>query len=177
MERIYADALKELKSRERCPPDVLRRTAISTLLNKTTMFSPKVLLDAGAHLGLSDTNPSEHSSCSLCDQTLSEHELRGGFLSSSVMLLCKTQHLDCSCVLKKPAVGETHSTPPPAGVRVSRVVQSPGEFVVTFPRGYHAGFSNGFCIGEAANFALGQCHPLSHNQEAWHATCPLLSSA
>ena len=50
MERIYADALKELKSRERCPPDVLRRTAISTLLNKTTMFSPKVLLDAGAHL-------------------------------------------------------------------------------------------------------------------------------
>ena len=48
MERIYADALKELKSRERCPRDVLRRTAISTLLNKTTMFSPKVLLDAGA---------------------------------------------------------------------------------------------------------------------------------
>ena len=48
MERIYADALRELKSRERCPPDVLRRTAISTLLNKTTMFSPKVLLDAGA---------------------------------------------------------------------------------------------------------------------------------
>ena len=40
---------------------------------------------------------------------------------------------------------------------MSRVVQNPGEFVVTFPRGYHAGFSNGFCVGEAANFALGQC--------------------
>ena len=49
---------------------------------------------------------------------------------------------------------------------MSRVVQNPGEFVVTFPRGYHAGFSNGFCIGEAANFALGQCsilYPASVN--------------
>ena len=44
-----------------------------------------------------------------------------------------------------------------AGVRVTRIVQKPGEFVVTFPRAYHAGFSNGFCIGEAANFALGSC--------------------
>ena len=38
---------------------------------------------------------------------------------------------------------------------MSRIVQKPGEFVVTFPRAYHAGFSNGFCVGEAANFALG----------------------
>ena len=48
MERIYAAALKELKSRERCTAEYLRHTAIRTLLHKTTMFSPKVLLDAGA---------------------------------------------------------------------------------------------------------------------------------
>ncbi len=41
------------------------------------------------------------------------------------------------------------------GVPVCRAVQAPGEFIITFPRAYHAGFSNGFCVGEAANFAMG----------------------
>jgi hypothetical protein len=41
-----------------------------------------------------------------------------------------------------------------AGVPVTRIVQNAGEIVVTFPRGYHAGFSTGTNIGEAANFAL-----------------------
>jgi len=42
-----------------------------------------------------------------------------------------------------------------AGIPVFHMVQKQGEFVVTFPRAYHAGFSHGFCIGEAANFACG----------------------
>jgi len=42
-----------------------------------------------------------------------------------------------------------------AGVPVCRTVQRPGEFVVTFPRAYHGGFSHGFSIGEAVNFATG----------------------
>ncbi|KAL0054042.1 hypothetical protein WJX82_002859 [Trebouxia sp. C0006] len=45
------------------------------------------------------------------------------------------------------------------GVLVTRVVQAPGEYVITFPRAYHGGFSNGFCIGEAVNFSIGDWFP------------------
>ncbi|GLJ06965.1 hypothetical protein SUGI_0054080 [Cryptomeria japonica] len=39
------------------------------------------------------------------------------------------------------------------GVPVYKAVQLPGEFVITFPRAYHAGFSHGFNCGEAVNFS------------------------
>ncbi len=39
-------------------------------------------------------------------------------------------------------------------VPVTQLVQEPGDFVVTFPKSYHAGFSYGFNMGEAVNFAL-----------------------
>ena len=48
-----------------------------------------------------------------------------------------------------------------AGVRVARAVQEVGDFVVTFPRAYHAGFGNGFQVGEAVNFGMG----------GWVASC------
>lgn len=38
-------------------------------------------------------------------------------------------------------------------VPVYKVIQLPGEFIVTFPKAYHAGFSHGFNCGEAVNFA------------------------
>jgi hypothetical protein len=41
-----------------------------------------------------------------------------------------------------------------AGVPVTRILQQAGELVITFPRGYHAGFSAGANVGEAANFCL-----------------------
>ncbi|GAA6008954.1 hypothetical protein JCM10207_004039 [Rhodosporidiobolus poonsookiae] len=39
-------------------------------------------------------------------------------------------------------------------VRVYAVDQRPNEFIITFPRGYHAGFNHGFNFNEAVNFAL-----------------------
>ncbi|XP_039031212.1 probable lysine-specific demethylase ELF6 isoform X2 [Hibiscus syriacus] len=43
-----------------------------------------------------------------------------------------------------------------SGIPCCRLVQNPGEFVVTFPRAYHVGFSHGFNCGEAANFGTQQ---------------------
>jgi hypothetical protein len=55
-------------------------------------------------------------------------------------------------------IGKTTMFPPNTlskhGVPVFKAVQKPGEFVITFPRSYHAGFSHGFNCGEAVNFAI-----------------------
>jgi histone demethylase JARID1 len=41
-----------------------------------------------------------------------------------------------------------------ANIPVCKTLQYPGEFVVTFPRGYHCGFNAGFNLAEAVNFAM-----------------------
>uniref|UniRef100_A0A8I3PE02 Lysine demethylase 4D n=1 Tax=Canis lupus familiaris TaxID=9615 RepID=A0A8I3PE02_CANLF len=40
-----------------------------------------------------------------------------------------------------------------SGIPFSRVTQEAGEFMVTFPYGYHSGFNHGFNCAEAINFA------------------------
>ncbi len=45
-------------------------------------------------------------------------------------------------------------------IPVSHAVQRPGEFIVTFPRGYHWGFNQGFNCAEAVNFATEDWLPI-----------------
>lgn len=37
-------------------------------------------------------------------------------------------------------------------LKISKMVQNPGEFILTFPRGLHAGFNMGFNLAEAVNY-------------------------
>ena len=39
------------------------------------------------------------------------------------------------------------------GIKVKKLVHKAGEFMITFPYGYHAGFNHGFNVAESTNFA------------------------
>ncbi|CAN7057377.1 unnamed protein product [Brassica oleracea var. botrytis] len=58
-----------------------------------------------------------------------------------------------------------------AGVPVHRCVQHAGEFVLTFPRAYHAGFNYGFNCAEAVNVAITPVDWLPHGQIAIELYC------
>jgi hypothetical protein len=49
------------------------------------------------------------------------------------------------------------------GVPVYSLQQRAGEFIITFPRAYHAGFSHGFNVAEAVNFATSDWLPFGRN--------------
>ncbi|KAI3917095.1 hypothetical protein MKX01_003544 [Papaver californicum] len=61
-----------------------------------------------------------------------------------------------------------------SGLPCCRLVQYPGEFVVTFPRAYHVGFSHGFNCGEAANFGTPQWLKVAKEAAVRRASMDLL---
>lgn len=47
-----------------------------------------------------------------------------------------------------------------SGITLNRVAQLPGEFILTYPKGYHSGFNLGFNCAESINFATERWLPL-----------------
>lgn len=72
-------------------------------------------------------------------------------------------HLRHKMTLINPKVLRKH------GVRVERIEQLKGEFIVTFPYGYHAGYNHGFNCAEATNFASSRW--IEYGKRAAQCTC------
>eukprot|EP00887_Chlorella_sp_A99_P003889 scaffold11.g3889.t1 len=97
-----------------------------SLQGKTTMFSPRLLVEAGARLAPRPAPRPPRASTGA--------------------------HVALAAVLRR--------------VPVFRAAQRPGTFVVTFPRAMHAGFGNGFNLGEAVNFGLQEWWPYAASSRA-----------
>ncbi|GAA5828560.1 hypothetical protein JCM11251_000850 [Rhodosporidiobolus azoricus] len=56
-----------------------------------------------------------------------------------------------------------------SGITLNRCVQLPGEFILTYPKGYHSGFNLGFNCAESINFATERWLPIG--KVAKHCLC------
>ena len=56
-----------------------------------------------------------------------------------------------------------------AGIRCNMLVHRQNEFVITYPKGYHAGFNMGFNCAESVNFALDSW--IDYGRKAKHCQC------
>ncbi|KAI0028527.1 JmjC domain, hydroxylase-domain-containing protein [Vararia minispora EC-137] len=75
----------------------------------------------------------------------------------------------CSQFLRHKAFLASPTVLAKASCRPNTLVQHAGEFVITYPRGYHAGFNLGFNCAESVNFALDSW--LDLGRKAKYCTC------
>ncbi|KAJ7024457.1 hypothetical protein C8F04DRAFT_1010575 [Mycena alexandri] len=79
---------------------------------------------------------------------------RAGALEGTMRGYFPTDTSSCPQFLRHKSFLASPSLLSQSAVRPNHLVQHAGEFVVTFPRGYHAGFNLGLNCAESVNFAL-----------------------
>lgn len=78
-------------------------------------------------------------------------------------------HQSCPAFLRhkmtiiSPAILKKYTIP------YQKITQEPGEFMITFPFGYHSGFNHGFNCAESTNFALPRW--IEYGKRSTHCTC------
>ncbi|KAK4056090.1 hypothetical protein OIO90_002821 [Microbotryomycetes sp. JL221] len=80
-----------------------------------------------------------------------------------------TDRSKCSQFLRHKAFLASPRVLANSGITLNRVVQLPGEFILTYPKGYHSGFNLGFNCAESINFATERWLPLGKTAKA--CTC------
>lgn len=71
-----------------------------------------------------------------------------------------TDRTKCSQFLRHKAFLASPRLLANSGITLNRVAQMPGEFILTYPKGYHSGFNLGFNCAESINFATERWLPL-----------------
>lgn len=67
--------------------------------------------------------------------------------------LLPQMHQNCSAYLRHKMTLISPDVLKRNGIPFNKIVQEPGEIIITFPYGYHAGFNHGFNCAESTNFA------------------------
>ncbi|CAH8663281.1 unnamed protein product [Dicrocoelium dendriticum] len=81
----------------------------------------------------------------------------------------RSDFITCPCFLRHKCVLISPSVLASAGIPTRKIVQRCGEFIITFPYAYHAGFNMGLNIAESINFALPRW--IEYGKKAKVCTC------
>ena len=107
---------------------------------------------------------------SALEQTMRGEDIRIPSLSLLLLTIFLTGHFPepsrCPQFLRHKSYLASPMMLAKTSCRPNTLVQHAGEFVITFPRGYHAGFNLGFNCAESVNFALDSWIELGRKAQA-----------